>query len=264
MKVINLLGITGVDQHERPHALVWARRLEWPMLLVALWIPVEWYLEETGAVSMANARWFDWAIWLVFIFETTLLTFLVRDKRRYLRTNWMNLVIIFGGVPLEWTYTPLLGALRNLRLGIMIFLLIRVSGRLRQFLARRQVSTMLTFSAIAVVLSGIIATRLDPTMGSIWDGMWWAWVTLTHTGYGDIVPHTGASRVFGALVILLGVVLVSLLTATLSVFFIGSEVGKIEKEERKEDRLLQEVAERLDRIEKLLAEQQANSNPPSE
>src|ERR1039457_3459702 len=121
MRIIHLLGITGVDQRERPLACVWAHRLEWPMLLVALWIPIEWYLEETGTVSLADARIFDWGIWLVFVLETALLSWLVRDKRRYLRTNWMNLVIIFGGVPLEWTYTPLLGAIRNLRLVIMIY-----------------------------------------------------------------------------------------------------------------------------------------------
>ncbi|MEY3742950.1 MAG: hypothetical protein RLZZ541_5, partial [Pseudomonadota bacterium] len=105
-KVRHLLGIASVDSGEHAIAVTWAQRLEWPILALALWIPVQWYLEETGSVSLSTARWFDWAIWLVFLFETTLLTILVRDKKRYLLTNWMNLVIIFTGVPMEWTYTP--------------------------------------------------------------------------------------------------------------------------------------------------------------
>jgi len=259
VKVTQLLGITGVDPGERKQALAWARRLEWPMLVVAMWIPIQWYLEETGAVSLATSRYFDWAIWLVFLFETSLLTLLVRNKQRYLANNWMNLVIIIGGVPMEWTYTPLIGALRNLRLLLMIYLLIRIFRRLRQFLAQGRVAPTLAIAFVVVVLSGIIVTRLDPSMGSVWDGMWWAWVTVSHTGYGDIVPRNGAGRFFGALLILLGVVLVSLLTANLSAFIIGGEVEKVEKEERKEEHLLVEVNARLERIEKLLAEQQGTS-----
>jgi voltage-gated potassium channel len=255
LRVTHLLGITGVNSGERRHALIWARRLEWPILLMALWIPVQWYLEETGAIGMKGAHWFDWLIWLVFLFETTLLTSLVRDKKRYLQSNWMNLVIIFAGIPVEWAYTPLIGAVRNLRLMLMMFMLVRLSGRLRQFLVRGRVGPVLAIIGIVVVLSGIIVSRLDPSIGSVWDGMWWAWVTLSHTGYGDIVPHNGSGRFFGAMIILLGVVLISLFTANLSAYLIGSEVEKVEKEEKEADLLLRDVVARLDRVERLLEDQ---------
>jgi len=259
VRVTSLLGITGVDSGERPLAVLWAKRLEWPILLVALWIPIQWYLEETGSVSLILSRYFDWAIWAVFLFETTLLTSLVRNKRHYLANNWMNLIIIFGGIPLEWTYTPLLGALRNLRLLLMLFLLVRVSRRLREYLSGGRIGTMLVIIGIVVVLAGIIVTRLDPSIGTVWDGMWWAWVTVTHTGYGDVVPRNGSGRFFGALVILLGVVLISLLTASLSVLLIGGEVKKVEREIEKDEHEseigMRQVMERLERIERLLEEQ---------
>ena len=258
-KVTHLLGIAGVDPSENAIAVTWARRLEWPVLLVALWIPIQWYLEETGSVSLATARWFDWAMWLVFLFETTLLVSLVRDKKRYLLTNWVNLVIILAGVPLEWTYTPLVGVLRNLRLLLMMFLLMRLSRRIRNYLASGHLGIMLLITGIAVVLAGIIISRLDPSIGSVWDGMWYSWVTISHTGYGDIVPKTAAARFFGGILILLGVVLVTLLTANLSVFLIGSSVAQDEQKEKKEDGEsvvnLQEIVKRLDRIERMLKEQ---------
>lgn len=262
-KVTHLFGIAGVEPSERPLAVEWAQRLEWPVLLVALWIPVQWYLEETGTVGLEKARWFDWAIWLVFLFETTLLTSLVRDKRRYLRTNWMNLVIITAGVPIEWTYTPLIGAFRNLRLMLMMFLLMRLSHRIRRYLTHGHLGVMLVVTGIVVVLAGIIVTRLDPSIGSIWDGMWYSWVTISHTGYGDIVPRTGAARFFGGILILLGVVLVTVFTANLSAMLIGGdvekverEVEKVEKDERISEASMQEVMTRLERIERLLEEQQ--------
>jgi len=117
----------------------------------------------------------------------------------------------------------------------------------------------LAVSLGVVVLSGIVVTRLDPSVGTVWDGMWWAWVTVATVGYGDIVPHNGAGRLFGAFLILLGVVLVSLLTANLSAFLIGGEVERVEREERREDVLLQDIAERLERIEQRLDELQPDT-----
>jgi len=86
----------------------------------------------------------------------------------------------------------------------------------------------------------------------VWDGMWWAWVTMATVGYGDVVPHTGAGRLFASLVVLFGVVLISLLTANLAAFFIGSDVEKIEEDEKESDRQLAEISARLARIEQLL------------
>ena len=51
MRIVHLLGIAGVDPQEQPDARLWAKRLEWPMLLVALWIPVQWYLGETQLIT---------------------------------------------------------------------------------------------------------------------------------------------------------------------------------------------------------------------
>lgn len=255
MRAAQLLGICGVESHERTDARDWARRLEWPMLLVALWIPVQWYLEETRMLPPHLGRIGDWTIWLVFVCETVLLTALVRDKPRYLLGNWMNLVIIAGGLPIIWQFTPLVGLLRSLRLVLVMILLFRLSKTLRTLLVLHQLGTTLAVSLVVVLLSGIVITRLDPSIGSVWDGMWWAWATVATVGYGDVVPHNGAGRLFGAVLILMGVVLVSLLTANLSAFLIGSEVHKVEKEEREADILLKDIAARLERVESMLEEQ---------
>ncbi|MFM9912900.1 MAG: potassium channel family protein [Methylophilaceae bacterium] len=252
IKLAKVLGFSGVDPRESRAAVLWGRRLEWPILLVALWIPIEWYLEEINAIGMGSVKLFDWIIWSVFVFETSFMTFLVKDKWRYLSSNWMNLVIIVAGTPLEWVHSPLIGALRNLRLLLMAYLLIKLSRRLKQLLGQGRVGSILLICLVVVALSGIVVTRLDPSIGSIWDGMWWAWVTVSHTGYGDIVPVTEAGRMFGALLIFLGIVLVSLMTASLSAFLIGSEVEKLEDEEKATEKLLKDLVVRLERIEQKL------------
>ncbi len=253
MKVVHLLGIAGVAEQETAAARHWAHRLEWPMVGVALWIVLQWYLEETGGISHAVARVADWLVWLAFLLETLVLTVQVRDKRRYLFGNWLNLLIITAGFPYFWQFAPLIGLLRSVRLVLVVALLLRMSKSARRLLGQHKLGATLIVAFGTMLLSGIIITRIDPSVGDMWDGMWWAWVTMATVGYGDVVPHTGAGRLFASLVVLFGVVLISLLTANLAAFFIGSDVEKIEAEEKESDRLLKDIAARLARVEQMLA-----------
>jgi len=258
MNVTHLLGIAGVESHEQPDARKWGKRLEWPMLFVALWIPLQWYLEETQSIGPFYARIADWMVWLAFFFETVLLSVLVRNRRAYLFGNWINLVIIIGGMPLFWEFSPLVGLLRSFRLLLVVVIMVRLSKSARILLSRHQLGNTLGVAFITMVMSGVIVSRIDPSVGTVWDGMWWAWTTMSTVGYGDVVPHSAAGRLFGSLLILFGVVLLSLLTANLAAFFIGSDVEKVERDEQEADRLLREISARLDRIERRLEEQQSH------
>jgi len=256
MKIIHLLGIAGVGSHEQPIARKWAGWLEWPIMFVALWIPIQWYLEETQAITPLLAGIADWVVWSAFLAETALLSALVSNKGGYLRSNWMNLVIIVGGMPLLWQITPLVGMLRSFRLVLIVMILARLSKSVRRLLSRHQLGNTLVVAFITMVLSGVIVSRIDPSIGTVWDGMWWAWATMSTVGYGDVVPHNAAGRLFGSLLILFGVVLLSLLTANLAAFFIGGDAKKVGPEEKEADLLLRDISARLQRVERLLEEQQ--------
>lgn len=249
MNVIHLLGIAGVAERERPVARRWAKHFEWPLVFVALWIVVQWYLEETGGISHDWARIADWLVWLAFFLETAVLLSLVEHKGVYLASNWINLVIVIVGLPWFWQHPELIGLLRSIRLVLVVALLMRMSKSARKLLAQHKLGNTLIVAFMTMVLSGLVITRIEPSIGTIWDGMWWAWVTMATVGYGDVVPHTGAGRLFGSLLILFGVVLLSLLTANLAAFFIGSDVRKVEHEEHQADVLLADIVARLERIE---------------
>jgi len=174
VSVIHLLGIAGVAEHERAEARKWGRRLEWPMVAVALWIVLQWYLEETGVLSHAVARIADWLVWLAFLLETVILTAQVKNKRSYLFGNWLNLLIITAGFPWFWQYAPLIGMLRSVRLVLVLALLLRMSKSARKLLAQHRLGTTLIVAFFTMLLSGIIMSRIDPSVGDVWDGMWWA------------------------------------------------------------------------------------------
>ncbi len=258
--MIHILGIAGVAEYERVSARVWGKRLEWPMVIVALWIIVQWYLQETHEISSEFARIADWLVWLAFLLETVIVTTQVKNKRGYLLGNWVNLAIIIGGFPMLWEYAPLAGLLRSFRLLLVVALLLRMSRSARKLLSQHRLGTTLIVAFVAMLLSGIIMSRIDPTVGDVWDGMWWAWVTMATVGYGDVVPHTPAGRMFASLVVLFGVVLISLLTANLAAFFIDNDVEKIDTKEQESIRLLKDISARLERVEGKLAKNEGHDS----
>lgn len=228
-RVQRLVGMGGVVDSENPRARLWAARFEVPMLLLALWIPLQWYMELRGILPLALGRIADWLVWLLFVLETSVLSSLVADRATYLRHNWMNLLIIVGGLPLIWNITPLAGVLRSLRLLLLFSLFLRFSTTVRAMLRHNSIGATLGAASMVIILSGLVMAAIEPTVTSPWDGIWWAWVTVTTVGYGDIVPHTAAGKLFGSLLILMGVALFALMTASFSSFFIGRDVSKVEE-----------------------------------
>ncbi len=58
---------------------------------------------------------------------------------------------------------------------------------------------------------------------TVGDGIWWAIVTLATVGYGDIVPQSTWGRVVGTVVIVVGVIFLSFLTATVTSMFVSAD-----------------------------------------
>src|SRR5262249_3215471 len=101
---------------------------------------------------------------------------------------------------------------------------------------------------VSFVLSpppGAVMYGLEPTIHNYWDGLWLAFVPGTTIGYGDLVPPTGASRLFAAFTALLGVSLVALFTANIVAFFVGGEEAQLRRDLQRE---VQELQQRIARL----------------
>ena len=59
------------------------------------------------------------------------------------------------------------------------------------------------------------------------DALWWGIVTLTTVGYGDVYPVTPEGRIAAAILMLLGIGLFGVLTATVTSYLIGTQSGSV-------------------------------------
>jgi len=85
------------------------------------------------------------------------------------------------------------------------------------------VSTLAGLVLIGALLA-YFAEWHDGHQYTLWDSVWWTVVTMTTVGYGDIVPHTVLGRVVGMFVMLAGISVISLLTATISSTFVAQRI----------------------------------------
>ena len=127
----------------------------------------------------------------------------------------------------------------------------------------KQSLVYLLILAIAVAIaSGLILYIIDPNVHSLFDGIWSAWVTMTHVGFGDVVPTSFLGRLLSATLILFGLALFSLSTALFSVTLMGKNIDawghnvrQIEQEtsciETEENQILRELARLHERMEAL-------------
>ena len=106
-------------------------------------------------------------------------------------------------------------------------------------IARQGVFYSLILCGVILLLGGVGFWLLDPGVKTLADGLWLAFTTAATVGYGDLVPSTHASRMFAVVVVLLGLAVLSLATASLAAIFVEQDV---ENEERQiEHDLMREI-----------------------
>lgn len=117
--------------------------------------------------------------------------------------------------------------------------------RRQRLIARRGLTYSLLLCLLIVFGGGIGYWILEPGVHSLTDGLWLAFTTAATVGYGDIVPTSHVSRVFSALVVLVGLGVLSLVTASVSAIFVGSEERQIERDLLLEIRALRDEVRSL-------------------
>jgi len=118
----------------------------------------------------------------------------------------------------------------------------------------RAVSTIIVVAVTLVLVAGLLARLVEPdTFHSLGLAYWWAVVTVTTVGYGDVVPESPVGRVVGAMLMLTGLALIptltSIIVSTLLYKSRRTEQERIEELETEQAAVLARIEERLVRIE---------------
>lgn len=249
-------GLLGLPNEETEAVHRWYRRFQWlPGAAALLSIPA-FYMHLAGNRSVYEAGSLLYlALALAMLFYLGLLAALCRHRLRFLTGNWLDVGLAVGVLLSALTdYGSWSHMAVALRLGLVGLVFVRLLFSLRALVSPSGLAYVLACAAAMLAVSGAGFYWLEPTVHSYTEGVWLAFVSVATVGYGDIVPTTPASRLFAAFIILMGLGVVSLVTAAGAAIFVGEDDRRLRSEMhsdiralRKELEVLREEVRRLHR-----------------
>ena len=106
-------------------------------------------------------------------------------------------------------------------------------------IAREEMIMFLFVSATMIYISAVgiyyFESEAQPeTFGSVFHSLWWAVITLTTVGYGDVYPITLGGRAFTFIVLLAGVGIISVPAGLIAAAL--NQARRVEEEEKAKKR----------------------------
>ncbi|MDI2035808.1 potassium channel family protein [Paenarthrobacter nitroguajacolicus] len=186
--------------------------VEWPLMATALIFLAAYAWQVIGRVDGAAAAPFEvilWITWGVFALDYFINLWLAEDRMRWFLWNLHELLIVV---------LPFFRPLRLLRLVTLLSVLQRTVGET----LRGRVATYVAGAAAMLILIGALAV-LDVEQGApdakimtFGDAAWWAVTTITTVGYGDLYPVTPIGRVVAAALMMSGIAVLGIVTASIA------------------------------------------------
>jgi voltage-gated potassium channel len=207
----------------------WERRAEVPLILLALaflvayaWPVLDPQLDRDWSAVLNIV---SWAVWAAFAADFVIRLAIATERPTYAARHWYDVALIA---------LPVLRPLRLLRL----LALVRVFDRSASSSLAGRVLVYICGSALMAVGLGAIAV-LDAEQSAeganittIGDALWWAATTVTTVGYGDRFPVTTEGRFIAVALMVVGISLVGVVTASVAAWLIGRT--EIERQEQRD------------------------------
>ncbi|MEU2006987.1 potassium channel family protein [Rhodococcus sp. NPDC019627] len=232
----------------------WERKTEWPLggaALGLLGIYAWTVLGQPERTSAALAEHAVQVIWILFIIDYLTRLMLADRRGRWFVYHLHELAIVV---------LPILRPLRLLRLlTVVSFLQRSVGGALRGRVVTYAITgTTLLIAVASLAMLDAERDAPDATITTFPDALWWAVVTVTTVGYGALSPVTPTGRLIAVGLMVAGIALLGVVTATLASWLVQKVA---EQDEANQAATQQQVAELSQQIQALRAELGGEDSP---
>lgn len=115
-----------------------------------------------------------------------------------------------------------------------------------------------TIALSLALIAAVLETIVDSGIDGFDNALWWAIVTVTTVGYGDVVPTTTIGRIIAGALMLVGVSAIPIATSlVVSVF-----ITRMQAKQREQDSVERsEIVAHLERIERTLERMGGSADP---
>ncbi|NHI18146.1 ion channel [Phycicoccus endophyticus] len=195
----------------------WERAGEWPLTIAALvfLLAYAWPIldPQLSSTWVTVTEVLSWVAWTMFAVDYLVRLRLAHHRLAFVRANLLDLAVVV---------LPLLRPLRLLRLVTLLGVLNRKAGGS----LRGKVSVYVGGAAVMVLFVASLAIldaergHPDATITRFGDALWWTATTATTVGYGDLYPVTTEGRLVAAALMLAGIALIGVITATFASWLI--------------------------------------------
>lgn len=159
-----------------------------------------------------QALWLDSAIWFLFVVDYTVRLTKAEHKWQYIKKHPFELIAI---IPLDAIF-------RAARF-VHIFRIIRLIGigsryfkPIYRIMKTSGLDKLLAVTAILLFIIPIPIIMIEPEIKNFPDALWWAIVTTTTVGYGDISPITPIGRALAVVLMLVGIGIIGTFTSAIT------------------------------------------------
>ncbi len=157
----------------------------------------------------------DFFIWILFLIDYITRLFLSHNKWQFIKQHPLDLIAI---IPLD----QLFRTARLVRLVRVIRLVALINHRtsvFELFLTKYKVDRAFIYVISLLFISALSMKWIEPEFETYGDALWWAVVTTTTVGYGDLYPETAAGKIVAAVLMMVGIGTIGVITGTVAAVF---------------------------------------------
>jgi len=190
----------------------------------------------------------DNVIYFIFIVDYFSRLIISKEKKKFILGNIFDLIAI---IPFNSAFrifrfaklTKLTRLTKLIKLSKLIAYAMRLFKKTRKFFDTNGFKYMVFITMAFIAIGGGLIHYAEGL--SFQDGIWWAFVTATTVGYGDISPDTALGRCIATILMLVGIGLIGSLTSTITSYFLNNKVKSVKGD------FIESVKRKIDDIDNL-------------